>query len=105
MYDRKHALMIVFLSVCIFELPADDWYTVYFCVPNCIECMHVYTHEILQVAVSIINKFMEADGKHDALSNKEVAEKMNEAGFASQVKMHACKDVSRHMNTLHRRIL
>jgi len=39
---------------------------------------------------------MEADGKHDALSNKEVAEKMNEAGFASQVKKHACKDVSRH---------
>jgi hypothetical protein len=50
----------------------------------------MYTHKILQVAVSIINKFMEADGKHDALSNKEVAEKMNEAGFASQVKEKAC---------------
>ena len=63
--------------------------------------MHVHTHKIMQVAVSILNKFMDADGKHDALSNKEVAEKMNEAGFASQVKMHVCNDVSRHMNRLH----
>lgn len=68
--------------------------------------MHVYTHEILQVAVSIINKFMEADGKHDALSNKEVAEKMNEAGFASQVKcMRAKMYQGIYMNTLHARIL
>jgi Ca2+-binding EF-hand superfamily protein len=48
--------------------------------------------KVRQVAVTILNSFMETDGKHDALSNKQVAEKMMEAGLVEQGSFEALDD-------------
>ena len=44
-----------------------------------------WAHVHAQVAVTVLNSFMDTDAKHDAMSNKQVAEKMMESGLVEQV--------------------
>jgi hypothetical protein len=42
----------------------------------------------VQVAVTILNSFIDTDGQHDGMSNKQVAQKMMESGLVEQVRPH-----------------
>jgi hypothetical protein len=54
----------------------------------CCACAHV------QVAVTVLNSFIDTDGQHDGMSNKQVAQKMMESGLIEQVRPHVgCSNV------------
>jgi Ca2+-binding EF-hand superfamily protein len=48
--------------------------------------------KVRQTAVTILNQFIDPDGKHDSLSNKQVAQKMIDAGLTDQESFEALDD-------------
>ena len=48
--------------------------------------------KVRQTAVTILNRFIDPDGKHDSLSNKQVAQKMIDAGLTEQASFEALDD-------------